>query len=94
MTKKVKPEDQGKELVKDIKTMQKQKALQPVKEFLNGVWVFSEGVALLTTALFTLYQARYTEMPVWGAYTLTVAAALVLVPAAMLLGKFFLRAGK
>lgn len=71
---------------KAIKDKVKQSApVQIVKGFYN----FTEGTALLVTALFAIYQGYYGTYPNWGAYVLMVSGALVLVPAAILLSKFF-----
>lgn len=66
----------------------------PVVELAHGLWVFAEGVALMVTSLYAIYQAHYGHLPIWGRYGLTVAGALVLVPAAAILGKFFRNVGK
>lgn len=71
---------------KALKEKMKQSApVQLVKGFYN----FTEGSALLVTALFAIHQGYYGTYPNWGAYTLMVSGALVLVPAAILLSKFF-----
>lgn len=59
---------------------------------LKGLYLFTEGAALLITALFAIYSGRYGTLPEWGATILTAAGVLVLVPAAILLAKFFRQA--
>ena len=60
----------------------------------RGLWLFAEGAALLITSLYAIYQGHYGDMPNWGQYILTVAGVLVLIPAALLLAKFFRAASK
>lgn len=60
----------------------------------KGLWLFAEGTAQLSLALFAIYQAHYGNYPLWGKYGLTVAGVLVLVPAALLLARFFRQAAK
>jgi hypothetical protein len=66
----------------------------PIVEIIRGFWLFAEGTALLVTSLYAIYQGHYGDLPVWGKYLLTVAGVLVLVPAALLLAKFFRAAAK
>jgi hypothetical protein len=66
----------------------------PVVEAVRGFWLFAEGTALLVTSLYAIYQGHYGDLPVWGKDILTVAGVLVLVPAALLLAKFFRAAAK
>lgn len=63
-------------------------------QIVKGLWTFAEGSALLITSTFAIYQA-YTQSyaKVWQV-ALIVAGALVLVPAAILLSKFFRAVGK
>lgn len=84
-----KADNNGKELVKDIKKLEKKRFWQPFTDVVHGMWIFAEGVSLLVTSLFAIYQAHYSELPTWGAYGLYVAGAFVLVPAALVLAKFF-----
>lgn len=61
---------------------------------IKGLWTFAEGAALLVTSLFAIYQAYNSNYPSWGQYTLIVSGVLVLVPAALLLSKFFRNAAR
>lgn len=76
-------EQREKKAVKD-----KLKQSAPV-QLVKGFYNFTEGSALLITALFAIHQGYYGTYPQWGAYSLMIAGALVLVPAAILLSKFF-----
>lgn len=85
--------------IQDIKDMQKNKRKEAFQNstpvlVAKGLWLFAEGTAQLTMALFAIYQAHYGHYPLWGKYGLTVAGVLVLVPAALLLAKFFRQAAK
>lgn len=60
----------------------------------KGLWTFAEGAALLVTSAYAIYQAYNSPMPEWGQYVLLASGALVLVPAAILLSKFFRAVGK
>jgi hypothetical protein len=99
MMTKDKADNQGKDLVKSIKAKQKEQKMNKVKQFpfiqaLKGIWLFAEGVALLVTSLYAIYQARYENLPQWGAYALTVSGVLVLVPATVMLAKYFRKLGQ
>lgn len=59
----------------------------------KGFFNFTEGLALLITALFSIHQGYYGTYPKWGAYTLMIAGAAVLIPAAILLSRFFRKVG-
>lgn len=61
---------------------------------LKGIWTFAEGASLLVTSGFSLYQAYNHALPTWGQYILIVSGVLVLVPAALLLSKFFRNAAR
>jgi len=61
---------------------------------IKGLWTFAEGTALLVTSLFALYQAYTQAYPAWGQDVLIVSGAFVLVPAALLLSKFFRNAAR
>jgi hypothetical protein len=96
---KVKPDNQGKELTASIKAKQKEQKMNNIKQFpfiqaIKGIWLFAEGVALLVTSLYAIYQARYEDIPQWGAYALTVSGVLVLVPATVMLAKYFRKLGQ
>lgn len=89
----------GEALVKDLHDMQKKDTLDsfknlPLVQMVKGLFTFTEGVALLVTSLYAIYQGHYADLPKWGAYALTVSGAFVLVPAAMILGKFFRKMGE
>lgn len=91
--------NEGKEVIKQIHVKQKSDFRESVKNstpvlILKGIWLFAEGSALLITSLFAIYQAHYGVYPAWGKYALTIAGVLVLVPAALLLAKFFRSAAK
>lgn len=60
----------------------------------KGLWLFAEGAALLITSLYAIFQGYKGDLPQWGGYILLVSGALVLVPASLLLGKFFRAIGK
>lgn len=60
----------------------------------KGVWIFAEGTALLVTSLYAIYQGHYGDLPTWGRTGLTIAGVLVLIPAAILLSKFFRKAAQ
>lgn len=90
---------EGKKLVNELHSMQRKSFIENIKKstpylIAKGLWVFAGGLALLITSLYAIYQAHYTHMPIWGHWTLTVAGVLVIVPAAILLGKFFTNVGK
>ena len=83
----------------DLKTVKQQKrhdalASNSFVQALKGLWIFAEGVSLVITSLYAIYQGHYGALPTWGADVLTVAGVLVLVPAAILLSKFFRSVGK
>jgi len=82
--------------LKEVKKARERQALKdsPVYQFVHGLWVFAEGVALLVTAVYAIYQSHYAHLPMWGRDVLVVSGALVLVPAGILLGKFFRQVGK
>lgn len=61
---------------------------------IKGLWTFAEGAALLITSTFAIYQAYNQPMVSWAQYTLIVSGVLVLVPAALLLSKFFRNAAR
>lgn len=61
---------------------------------IKGLWTFAEGAALIITSVFSIYQAYYGNFPQWGQYALIVSGALVLVPAGILLSKFFRAVGR
>ena len=86
--------NQGKELVKQLKETTKNEQKRAILNsapvlMIKGIWLFAEGVGLLICSLYAIYQGHYAALPNWGAIILTVAGALVLVPAAVLLSKFF-----
>lgn len=94
-----KPKNEGEKLVEaldKVKTNRRKEAFRQSTPVLvvKGFWIFAEGTAQLGMALFAIYQGRYGNFPVWGAYALTIAGVLVLVPAALLLANFFRQAAK
>lgn len=91
--------NEGKEVIKQIHVKQKSDFRESVKNstpvlVLKGIWMFAEGTAQLGLGLFAVYQAKYGSFPMWGKYGLTIAGVLILVPAALLLAKFFRGAAK
>jgi hypothetical protein len=91
--------NEGEQLVSDLNKSERNQTVESVKNFplvqmVKGLWLFAEGVALLTVSIFAIYQAHFGHFQVWGKYSLTIAGVLVLVPAAILLGKFFRNVGK
>jgi hypothetical protein len=95
----MKKNNEGVETIKSIHRLQADKRKQTFRELpivcvARGLWIFAEGIAQLGLALFAIYQAKYGHFPVWGKYGLVIAGALVLVPAAALLSRFFRNVGK
>lgn len=84
------------EALKAARAQRRQNAINnnSVIQALKGLWIFAEGVSLVVTSLYAIYQGRYGNIPTWGADVLMVAGVLVLVPAATLLSSFFRRVGK
>lgn len=84
------------EALKAARAQRRQTAINnnSVIQALKGLWIFAEGVSLVVTSLYAIYQGHYGTLPTWGADILTVAGVLVLVPAAILLSKFFRSVGK
>lgn len=84
------------ETLKAARTQRRQDAIKNNSfiQALKGLWIFAEGVSLVITSLYAIYQGHYGNIPTWGADILTVAGVLVLVPAAILLSKFFRSVGK
>ncbi len=94
-----KSKNPGTEAVAELKEMKKQRRKDAFKEngliqAVKGLWIFAEGAALVITSLFAIYQGRYGTRPTWGKDILIVSGVLVLVPAAVLLSKFFRSVGK
>jgi hypothetical protein len=90
--------NEGKELVQALRDKKKQDFRTGVKNstpvlVIKGIWMFAEGMALIVTSLYAIRQGHYAHLPSWGGYALTIAGVLVLVPAAVLLSKFFRRVG-
>lgn len=83
----------------EIKEAQKQRRKE---QFANsglvltvkGLWTFAEGAALLITSVYAIYQAWTQNYAVLWQDVLLASGALVLVPAAILLSKFFRAVGK
>lgn len=86
--------NEGEKLVDDLKNL---KANKKKDKFINstpvlvirGIWLFAEGASLIVTSVFAIHQAHFETLPTWGSYSLTIAGVLVLVPAGLLLSKFF-----
>lgn len=83
----------------DLKNLRQQRRRQafydsPFVQGLKGLWIFAEGSALVVTSLFSIYQGRYGHYPAWSRDVLMVAGVLVVVPAAILLSKFFRQVGR
>lgn len=90
---------ESEKLVSDLNKMEKTRTVESIKNFplvqiIKGMWLFSEGSALMIVSLFAIYEAHYHEKQHATQYVLTVAGVLVLVPAAALLSKFFRNVGK
>lgn len=91
--------NEGKEFINDLNKIENKRVK---KAFANsapvliakGIWLFAEGFAQLGAAVFMAYEGHFGHFPTWGKYLLNIAAALILVPAALLLAKFFRRVGK
>jgi hypothetical protein len=90
---------EGTELVGDLNKLQSKRLKSNIANsapvlIARGLWVFTEGVALLVTSLYAIYQARHGHTAQWAAYVLTVSGVLVLLPAAHLLSRFFRQVGE
>lgn len=90
-----KPKTLSEEL-KDVKKTKRQEAISnnSVVQAVKGLWLFAEGSALIVTAVYAIYQGWNSTMPAWGSDVLMVSGVLVLVPAGILLGRFFRNVGK
>jgi hypothetical protein len=92
---------EGVALVKELHAVKANRRKAAIDNFIDtpvlvvkGLWLFAEGVSLLITSLYAIYQGHYAELPVWGRDALTVAGVLVLIPGALLLARFFRNASK
>lgn len=91
--------DAGRKLVKELHQVKSDRRKEafgnsaPVL-IVKGLWLFAEGTALLVTSIYAIYQGHYGSLPVWGRTGLTIAGVLVLIPAAILLSKFFRKAAQ
>lgn len=87
------------ELTKQREERDRKKFVENVKNstpvlVIKGAWIFAEGVSLLIASLFAIYSGLYGELPIWGRYGLIISGSFVLIPAALLISKFFRNAAK
>lgn len=92
-------QDEAKDLNKQLHKMNKNDFWSGVRNsapvlIVKGIWMFAEGTALVAVSSYAIYQGHYAHLPKWGSYALTIAGVLVLVPAGMLLGRFFRNVAK
>jgi len=89
----------SKTLSEELSEVKKQKRHEAINnnsvvQAIKGLWLFAEGSALIVTAVYAIYQGWNSNLPAWGSDVLMVSGVLVLVPAGILLGKFFRNVGK
>lgn len=92
-------QNEGQQLVQDLKAKENKDFRDSVANsslvlVCKGLWLFAEGASALGLAAFGIYQAHFGNYAHLWRYILTIAGVVVLVPAAVLLGRFFRTVGK